>query len=172
MRLLLQRVSQASVTVSGRIVAAIGTGLLVLVGFGREDPEAFDAWPAYAGMARKLLELRLFPDERGRMNVSLAESGGELLLVPQFTLYASCRKGRRPSFDRAAAPETAKALFDALVAEVERSLPGRTQTGIFGADMTVTLVNQGPVTILLDSADFPPPADHPDQVRSAGASGR
>ena len=156
MRLLLQRVREASVVVNGREVAAIGPGLLALAGFGRGDGPDFAAGPVCAKMLEKTLDLRIFPDAAGRLEVGLREAGGELLLVSQFTLYAACRKGRRPSFSDAAEPELARELFATLVRRAGEALPGRVASGIFGADMDVRLVNQGPVTIWLDSMDFSP----------------
>ena len=105
-------------------------------------------------MVEKLPRLRVFPDEAGKMNRSLEDTGGEVLLVSQFTLYADCRKGLRPSFSRAAEPGLARELFEKLRADLDALLPGRVRTGVFGADMDVSLVNQGPVTLMLDSADF------------------
>lgn len=154
MRLVAQRVARASVDTGGRRVAAIGPGLLVLVGFGPDDGEDAFASSWWRTMAEKLVKLRVFPDEAGRMNLGLADAGGEVLLVSQFTLYADCRKGLRPSFSRAAPPALAERLFDRLAAGLEALLPGRVKTGVFGADMAVELVNSGPVTIILDSRDF------------------
>lgn len=165
MRLLLQRVRKAAVHVNGAPVAAIGSGLLALVGFGTMDDADLPERPIWEHMLRKMLSLRIFPDEYGKMNRTLEAcgpapapesggSGGELLLVPQFTLYADCRKGRRPSFQNAAPPATAAVLFSQWLRQCEIRLPGRTHAGIFGADMDVSLVNWGPVTILLDSEDF------------------
>ena len=154
MRLVVQRVRQASVAVGGETVSSIAAGLLVLVGFGAADGPDFAAGKACRGLLEKLLDLRIFPDEAGKLNLSLRETGGELLLVSQFTLYASCRKGRRPSFSEAAPPQVARGLYDALVEMAGQALPGRVGSGVFGADMDVSLVNWGPVTILLDSADF------------------
>ena len=154
MRLVLQRVRRAAVAVAGQEVAAIGAGLLVLVGFGREDGPDFVGGPVCAAMLGKVRDLRLFPDAAGRFDASLDETGGGLLLVSQFTLHAVCRKGRRPSFSDAAPPGLAGELFDQLVDRARALLPGRVQSGLFGADMDVSLVNWGPVTILLDSADF------------------
>jgi D-tyrosyl-tRNA(Tyr) deacylase len=154
MRLLIQRVAEASVEVSGARVASIPMGFLVLAGFGPDDgplaPESL--W--WKAMVEKLPKLRVFPDEAGKMNLSLDEAGGEVLLVSQFTLYADCRKGLRPSFSTAAPPDVARALFDRLCSEVEALLPGRVRRGVFGADMSVALTNSGPVTIMLDSRDF------------------
>jgi D-tyrosyl-tRNA(Tyr) deacylase len=145
MRAVLQRVSEARVTVGNETVGAIGRGLLVLLGVEQGDGEQ-DA----AQLAKKTAELRLFEDREGKMNLSVEETGGEVLVVSQFTLAADCRKGRRPGFSRAAAPETANALYEHYVALLRgRGLP--VATGRFQAMMQVALVNDGPVTFLLDS---------------------
>lgn len=150
MRVLVQRVREASVTVEGRLVAQIGRGFLLLVGIGEEDTA--DQGAALEGMAAKVLNLRVMPDEEGRMNRSLLEIGGEILAVSQFTLHADCRRGRRPSFTHAAQPERARELFDRWV-EILRESGLRVETGEFGAMMQVALVNDGPVTIWLDSQE-------------------
>lgn len=184
MRLLLQRARRGSVAVGGETVAAIGPGLVVLAGFGPRDTDALPAEPRWAGMIDKLLDLRVFPDDAGKMNVGLREwpvpqdmRGGEqtdvdhdgpldaprggLLLVPQFTLHADCRKGRRPSFSTAAPPAVAARLFDQLAADIDARLPGRVRCGIFAADMDVSLVNWGPVTIWLNDDDLFPERRQP-----------
>ncbi len=130
----------------GRSVGRIGRGLLVLVGIG-----ATDAPEAARYLAEKIVGLRVFDDAEGRMNLSLLETGGELLCVSQFTLYGDCRKGRRPSFDRAAPPESARALYEDFL-RCLRAAGARVETGEFQARMEVELVNDGPVTLLLDSA--------------------
>ncbi len=140
---LLQRVSEASVAIDGATVAAIGRGLLVLVGVERGDGER-----EARRLAERLLAYRVFPDSDGRMNLNVRDIGGEVLLVPQFTLAADTRKGNRPGFSRAADPERGEALFGTLAAEFER-LGTRPQCGRFGANMQVGLVNDGPVTIRL-----------------------
>ena len=145
MRVVLQRVSEASVSVDGRVVAEIGPGLLLLVGFTEGDGETELGW-----MADKVTHLRVFPDESGKMNVSLEESGGSVLVVSQFTLYGDSRKGRRPSFIRAAPPPMAIPLYERFVALLEARIPGRVQEGEFGAMMHVSLVNDGPVTLVLE----------------------
>lgn len=142
---LLQRVSSARVEVSGTTVAAIGRGLLVLVGIERGD----DA-PRADRLLERLLGYRVFPDAGGKMNLSLLDIHGELLLVPQFTLPADTRKGMRPSFTPAAAPEIGRALFEHLLAAARTQLPS-TAGGSFGADMQVTLTNDGPVTFWLQT---------------------
>ena len=145
MRAVVQRVKSASVTVGGRLVGAIDHGLLVLLGVGNGDlPEDVQY------IATKIRDLRVFPDDAGRMNRSVVETGGAILVVSQFTLQADCRKGRRPSFDHAAPPGAAETLYlDVVGALRESGL--RVETGVFQADMDVALVNDGPVTLLLDS---------------------
>ncbi|MEJ2540453.1 MAG: D-aminoacyl-tRNA deacylase [Gemmatimonadota bacterium] len=145
MRVVLQRVSRASVRVDGAVTGAIGAGLLLLVGFTDEDDADGLAW-----MADKVVGLRIFPDSEGRMNRGLDAVGGELLVVSQFTLYGDCRKGRRPSFVHAARPELAVPLYDQFVGMLRDRAPGRVQTGVFGAMMEVELVNDGPVTLTLE----------------------
>ena len=148
MRLLIQRVKAASVSVGGEVTGRICTGLLVFVGISRADTGSDVDY-----MADKLTSLRIFPDENGKMNLNIREAGGELLLVSQFTLYADCRRGRRPSFDRAAPPEQASSLYNNFVDAV-RATGIPVATGVFQAIMQVHLVNDGPVTILLDSAEL------------------
>ena len=145
MRAVLQRVTRASVRVGGETVGEIGAGLLVLLGVAREDREADAVY-----LVEKVLNLRVFDDAEGRMNLSLAEAGGALLVVSQFTLYGDARKGRRPSWFDAAPPELARTLYEFFVAEA-RGRGARVETGSFQAMMEVELVNDGPVTILLDS---------------------
>ena len=146
MRALLQRVAEASVRVDGRTVGAIGRGLLVLAGVASDDGDEDIEW-----IARKIVALRIFADDAGVMNRSVADIGGALLAVSQFTLHASTRKGARPSWSGAAPPEVAQPKFAALVAALARLQPQPVATGVFGADMQVALVNDGPVTIWLDS---------------------
>jgi D-aminoacyl-tRNA deacylase len=145
MNIVLQRVSEASVDAGGRTVGRIGRGLCLLVGIERGDLDS-DA----DALARKCAELRIFPDEAGKMNLSLAEIGGEVLAVSQFTLAASLRKGRRPSFDDAEEPARAEALFR-YFAEAVRRLGIKVETGVFQAVMSVRIVNDGPVTFVLSS---------------------
>lgn len=145
MRAVVQRVSRASVTVGGQIVGQIGTGLLVLLGVAPDDTASDVRW-----LADKIAGLRVFRDAEGKMNRSVADVDGAILVVSQFTLYADCSKGRRPSFIGAARPETAIPLYEAFVNEL-RALGILVQTGAFGADMDVELVNQGPVTLIIDS---------------------
>lgn len=145
MRACVQRVSQASVTVDGQVVGRIGRGLLVLLGVTVDD-ESKDA----SYLAEKITTLRIFNDDDGKMNRSLLDTGGQMLVVSQFTLLGDCRKGRRPSFIQAAGPEIAQRLYELFVAQVQ-SVGVLVQTGRFQAQMDVALVNDGPVTILLDS---------------------
>jgi D-tyrosyl-tRNA(Tyr) deacylase len=140
---LIQRVSEASVVVEGSSVGQIGRGLLVLVGVEKHDDES-----TAKRLLDRLLGYRVFPDADGKMNLSLTDTGGELLLVPQFTLAADTHKGTRPSFSSAAAPELGAALFEYFVDEARESHP-RVATGVFGADMKVSLINDGPVTFWL-----------------------
>lgn len=148
MRVVVQRVRQASVSVDDEIVGRIGAGLLVLAGFEAADTPADLDW-----MVQKLVKLRVFPDGQGVMNRSVADAGGEILAVSQFTLYASTRKGNRPSWGRAAPGEVSRPLFDAFVDRLSQALGRPVPTGVFGADMQVSLVNDGPVTIAIDSRD-------------------
>ena len=146
MRALIQRVREARVEVAGRVVGAIGPGLLVLAGMAADDTDDDRDW-----LARKIVALRIFADDAGVMNRSVRDTGGDVLAVSQFTLFASTRKGARPSWSGAAPPELAQPRFDALVAALERDLGRPVSTGEFGADMAVSLVNDGPVTIWLDT---------------------
>lgn len=148
MRAILQRVREASVTVDGAVVGQIGPGLLVLAGMAEGDDEA-----TLQLMASKIVNLRIFQDEAGKMNRSLLDAGGALLVVSQFTLFADCRKGRRPNFMGAAPPDVARELFDRFVGHL-KALGPRVETGVFQAMMDVSLTNWGPVTIVLDSADL------------------
>ncbi len=146
MRVVVQRVASASVVVDGAIVAAIGAGLMVLVGVEESDSEVDVAW-----LSAKLTKLRIFSDEAGVMNRSIVDVGGEVLAVSQFTLFASVKKGNRPSWSRAARSDVSQPLFDRLVCQLEADLGRKVATGVFGADMHVQLVNDGPVTIIIDS---------------------
>jgi D-tyrosyl-tRNA(Tyr) deacylase len=142
---LLQRVSQAEVSVDGNVVGSIGTGLLVLLGVRPADDET-----AARRLLERLLQYRIFSDDAGKMNLSLAQVQGELLLVPQFTLAADTRKGLRPGFSTAAPPEQGRRLFDFFV-QAARERLGQVQAGVFGAHMQVSLTNDGPVTIWLEN---------------------
>lgn len=146
MRVVVQRVLQAAVAVAGEEIAAIGPGLLVLAGFEADDGEADVEW-----MASKLLRLRIFADDNGVMNRDVLAAGGEVLAVSQFTLYASTRKGNRPSWGRAAPGEHSRPLFDHLLSRLEQGLGRPVPSGRFGADMQVSLINDGPVTLCMDS---------------------
>ena len=146
MRALLQRVSEASVSVDGQRIAAVGPGLLVLCGVTATDDDDDCDW-----LARKIVALRVFDDDAGVMNRSIIDVGGGLLAVSQFTLYASTKKGARPSYGAAAPPEVARPRFDAFVDALQRKLGRAVATGVFGAHMHIALVNDGPVTIALDS---------------------
>ncbi|HVI09359.1 MAG TPA: D-aminoacyl-tRNA deacylase [Candidatus Binatia bacterium] len=145
MRAVVQRVSRAQVSVDAEVTGKIGAGLLVLLGVGREDTEADARY-----LAEKICGLRVFEDEAGKMNRSVREAGGAVLAVSQFTLYGDVRRGKRPSFDAAAAPEKARELYEFFVQQI-RAAGLRCETGRFQAMMQVELVNEGPVTILLDS---------------------
>ena len=149
MRALVQRVSSAEVRVENECVGSIGNGLLVFLGIGREDEESL-----ISILGKKISTMRIFEDDKGKLNLSLMDIGGEILIVSQFTLYADCSRGRRPDFTQAALPEQAKALYQMAI-DYFQSLGIRTQTGIFAADMKVSLVNDGPVTFFLE---FNPPA--------------
>ena len=145
MRAVIQRVRSARVEVNGETVGEIGPGLLIFLGVGGEDSEKDGDY-----LAKKIAHMRIFSDDQGLMNLSLMETGGSALVVSQFTLWADCRKGRRPSFTRAAPPERAKALYEHFIGII-RGMGLKTATGIFQEMMDVHLVNDGPVTLLLDS---------------------
>ena len=148
MRFLIQRVTHASVTVDGNIAGAIDKGFLVLIGVEEADTkEIADK------MITKLVGMRIFEDEKGKTNLALADVGGGLLLVSQFTLYADCKKGNRPSFTRAGNPAMAEEIYEYIIAECKKSVEN-VQVGIFGADMKVELLNDGPFTVILDSAEI------------------
>ncbi len=142
----LQRVSEASVTIEGAVKGKIGKGLLILLGITHTDAAEDVAW-----LAKKLVNLRIFGDAEGKMNLALPDVGGDILLISQFTLHASTKKGNRPSFIEAARPETAVPLYEAVIKALEKELGKPIQTGEFGADMKVALRNDGPVTIIIDS---------------------
>ncbi len=155
MRALLQRVASASVRVDGQCVGQIGVGWLVLLGIGRGDDASVARW-----MAEKCVHLRGFCDEAGKMNRSLLEVGGAMLVVSQFTLYGDCSRGRRPGFDAAAAPEIAVQLYETYCQAV-RELGVTVEQGIFQADMQVSLINDGPVTLWVERDKRPPQGDEP-----------
>lgn len=146
MRLIIQRVQQASVTIEGQVHSKIGPGLLLLLGIeGEDSPEDVD-W-----LVKKTIAMRIFSDAEGLMNLSVQDIGGEVLVVSQFTLFASTKKGNRPSFIRAARPDTAIPLYELFVQQMSAAMGKPAGTGIFGADMKVDLLNDGPVTIWVDS---------------------
>ncbi len=146
MRAVIQRVQHASVTIDGKLKSRIQKGFLVLLGIEDADTEEDKEW-----LARKIISLRVFDDEQGVMNRSIEDAGGEILVVSQFTLMASYKKGNRPSWIRAARHEHAIPLYEAFTERLSQDLPGRVQTGEFGADMQVELLNDGPVTICMDT---------------------
>lgn len=145
MRVILQRVSEASVKVDGEVIGSIGRGIVVLLGIGPKDSEKQVDW-----LAEKIATLRIFPDDAGKMNLSLIDIAGELLIISQFTLYGDCQKGRRPSFIAAAPPSVAEPLYEAVLRSC-RLLGIKTEAGRFGADMKVSLTNDGPVTLILET---------------------
>jgi len=146
MKAVIQRVTQASVTIDGNIRSEIKTGLLVLVGIEDADSNADIEW-----LSNKIVNLRIFDDEQKIPNISVKDSGGDILLISQFTLYASTKKGNRPGYSRASKPEVAIPLYEALIKQLEADLGKNVFTGEFGADMKVELLNDGPVTICIDS---------------------
>lgn len=146
MRIVIQRVSEASVKVDGKLTGAIGKGLLVLVGIEDADTDEDISW-----LSNKITSLRIFDDADGVMNLGLKDVQGELLLVSQFTLHASTKKGNRPSYSKASKPDIAIPLYEKMIAQLEKDLGRKIATGIFGADMKVSLINDGPVTIVIDS---------------------
>lgn len=146
MRVVIQRVQKASVTVDEKIIGKIGTGLLVLAGFEESDTQEDWDW-----IIQKIIQLRIFPDENGVMNVSVQDAKGEILIVSQFTLHASTKKGNRPSYIRSSPPQIAKKQYESFVNSLKNKYFSPVQTGEFGADMKVELLNDGPVTICMDS---------------------
>ena len=148
MKMVVQRVKEARVTVDGQVIGSIGTGFLVLAGTTSEDTEEI-----VDKMVDKMCKLRIFPDSQGKTNLSLKDVGGELLVVSQFTLYGDCKKGNRPSFIKAGSPDKAKKLYERAVDRC-RLYADKVEQGMFGADMKVSLINDGPVTIVLDSEEL------------------
>ncbi len=146
MRALIQRVSQAKVEIGGEIAGEIGPGLLVLLGVTHGDGETDQAF-----LIRKITQLRIFNDEAGKMNLNVSQVGGELLVVSQFTLFADAKKGNRPSYTQSAPPAMAEPRYEAFVAALRQQFDGKVATGRFGANMQVSLLNDGPVTLMLDS---------------------
>ena len=146
MRIVIQRVAEASVKVEGRVVGAIGRGLLVLLGIEDSDGLEDIQW-----LSNKIVQIRVFDDANGVMNLGIKEVAGDILLISQFTLHASTKKGNRPSYIKASKPEMAIPLYEQMIKQLETDLGKKIQTGIFGADMKVALLNDGPVTICMDS---------------------
>lgn len=146
MRAIIQRVSRASVTVDRKVISEIGTGLLILLGIEEADTREDIEW-----LSRKIINLRIFNDENRVMNLSLLEVGGEAIVVSQFTLHASTKKGNRPSYIKAAKPDVAIPIYEQFVHQVQSDLGKKVGTGVFGADMKVDLLNDGPVTIVIDT---------------------
>ena len=146
MKVVIQRVSQSSVTIDSKIVAQVQNGLLVLAGFEDLDTQEDINW-----FTSKIINLRIFEDENQVMNLSVKDTNGDIIVVSQFTLHASTKKGNRPSYIKAAKPEIAIPLYEKFVLQLEKELGKKVQTGIFGADMKVALINDGPVTIIMDS---------------------
>lgn len=146
MRAVIQRVSKASVTIEGEKVANIGNGLLILVGIEDEDTQEDINW-----LSKKIVNLRIFNDENGVMNTSVLNNNGDIIVVSQFTLHASTKKGNRPSYLKASKPDVAIPMYEKFVQEIENELGKTVQTGEFGADMKVELLNDGPVTIIIDT---------------------
>lgn len=149
MKLVIQRVKESSVEVSGKIIGKIGKGLNILIGVGPDDD-----FSDIKKLVDKTLNLRIFEDEQGKMNLSLLDIEGEVILISQFTLYADIKKGRRPSFTNAADPQKAKELYLKFIEYTESIIPGKVQVGEFGADMKVSILNDGPVTIIADSKEL------------------
>ena len=148
MRVVVQRVSQSKVKVSGEVIGEINEGLMVLVSFVDEDNDTDLDW-----MTKKIINLRIFNDDEGKMNRSVQDVGGDILLISQFTLHGSTKKGNRPSFIKAAKPDFANVMYEKFIKVLEQSLGKEIQTGEFGGDMKVSLVNDGPTTIIIDSKD-------------------
>ena len=146
MRVVIQRVSEAAVTIDHQIRSSIGIGLMILVGIEQEDIQEDVDW-----LTRKIIQMRIFPDDSGVMNRSLVDVDGDILVISQFTLHASTKKGNRPSYIKAARPEVAIPIYESFVASLEAKLGKSVKTGEFGADMKISLVNDGPVTILIDT---------------------
>ncbi len=154
MRIVIQRVKLAKVSVQGTEIASINKGLVLLCGFNQKDTLNLPQTTTWQKMLSKIPELRIFPDYEGKSNLNLKQIQGEILGVSQFTLYADCRKGKRPSFSSAAVANVAESLYESLIYELESLYPGRVKSGKFGAEMDLLLCNWGPVTIILDSFDF------------------
>ncbi|MFH1754912.1 MAG: D-aminoacyl-tRNA deacylase [Candidatus Latescibacterota bacterium] len=145
MRVVIQRVKQAGVDIAGEQVTRIAHGILVLAGFSRSDTDCELSW-----MAKKIVSLRIFADDDGKMNLTLQDIGGSILVVSQFTLYGDCRKGKRPSFDKSAPPALAEGLYGTFVEMITQEAPGLVAAGVFREHMQVSLVNDGPVTLIIE----------------------
>ena len=148
MRVVVQRVSQSNVKVSGEVIGEINEGLMVLVSFVDQDNDTDLGW-----MTKKIINLRIFNDDEGKMNRSVQDVGGDILLISQFTLHGSTKKGNRPSFIKAAKPDFASVMYERFIKVLEQSLGKEIQTGEFGGDMKVSLINDGPTTIIIDSSN-------------------
>lgn len=149
MRAVIQRVSKASVTIDGNVKSEIKSGLLVLLGIEERDTDYYIEW-----LVKKIIQLRIFSDAEGKMNLSVQDINGDILVISQFTLFASTKKGNRPSFLRSAKPDIAIPLYEQFIGETEKNLGKEIFTGEFGADMKVELINDGPVTIIIDSQNM------------------
>lgn len=146
MRAVIQRVTNSSVSIDGKIHASIGHGLLILLGIGQDDDKQDADW-----LVSKIASMRIFNDIQGKINLSISDIDGECMVISQFTLYASTKKGNRPSFIQSAPPDMAKQLYGYFVHQIEKRLPNKIKCGIFGADMKISLINDGPITIIMDS---------------------
>ena len=154
MRVLLQRVREASVQIDNSCVAAIDKGILLFVAFSWEDSLELPKSQVWKKILTKIPEIRIFPDQEGKSNYSLFQIQGDVLIVSQFTLYADCRKGRRPSYNKASTANIAEELYNKFISELDHICPGKVKSGIFGAEMDISLCNWGPLTILLDSSEL------------------
>ncbi len=146
MRVVIQRVTQANVVIEGKVNGEIGNGMMILVGIEEADGDEDIAW-----LTKKIVNLRIFDDEKGVMNLSILDKGGDILLISQFTLHAMTAKGNRPSYIKAAKPDISIPIYEKFITSIENALGKKIATGIFGADMKVTLTNDGPVTIIIDT---------------------
>ena len=146
MKIVIQRVTQADVVIEGNVKGKIGNGMMILVGIENSDTDEDIAW-----LTKKIVNLRIFDDENGVMNLSILDKGGDILLISQFTLHASTAKGNRPSYIKAAKPDISIPIYEKFIKSIEEALGKKIETGTFGADMKVTLTNDGPVTIIIDS---------------------
>lgn len=154
MRIVLQRVKQASIEINTKQIASISRGLLLFLGFGHDDQPSLGKTPKWRKMITRISELRIFPDQKGKSNLSLHDIQGDILVVSQFTLYGDCKKGRRPSFSKAAEPQLAESLYNRFLQDLKQIAPGDVQSGVFGAEMDIHSINWGPVTMILDSGEL------------------